>query len=113
MSEENKTSAPATPEPSMAKASTGAPANAPAQELTVQDLGVLKTIIEVAQSRGAFKANELEAVGKTDSKLEAFLTSIQNQQVAKDPNAPAPATAPTTAPAPASEPIDPVTGEVK
>ena len=96
MSEENKTSAPATPEPSMAKASTGAPANAPAQELTVQDLGVLKTIIEVAQSRGAFKANELEAVGKTYSKLEAFLTSIQ-----------------TTAPAPASEPIDPVTGEVK
>ena len=74
-------------------------------------LGVLKTIIEVAQSRGAFKANELEAVGKTYSKLETFLASIQNQQVAKDPNAPAPATAPATAPA--GEPIDPTTGEVK
>ena len=111
MSEENKTAtAPATPEPSMATAPTGAPANAPVQELTVQDLGVLKTIIEVAQSRGAFKANELEAVGKTYSKLESFLASIQNQQVAKDP-AQASATAPATAPA--SEPIDPVTGEVK
>ena len=71
------------------------------------------SIIDVASQRGAFKANELEAVGKTYSKLESFLASIQNQQVAKDPNAPAPATAPTTAPAPASEPIDPVTGEVK
>jgi hypothetical protein len=111
MSEENKTAtAPATPEPSMATAPTGAPAGAPVQELTVQDLGVLKTIIEVAQSRGAFKANELEAVGKTYSKLESFLASIQNQQVAKDP-AQASATAPATAPA--SEPIDPTTGEVK
>ena len=111
MSEENKTAtAPATPEPSMATAPTGAPAGAPVQELTVQDLGVLKTIIEVAQSRGAFKANELEAVGKTYSKLESFLASIQNQQVAKDPDQ-ASATAPATAPA--SEPIDPTTGEVK
>ena len=37
MSEENKTSAPATPEPSMATAPTGAPANAPEQERTVQE----------------------------------------------------------------------------
>jgi|TARA_B100000902_G_C26903790_1_gene713414 uncharacterized protein YigE (DUF2233 family) len=114
MSEDNKTAtAPAKPEPSMATAPTGAPAGTPAQELTVQDLGVLKTIIEVAQSRGAFKANELEAVGKTYSKLEQFLASIQNQQVAKDPNAnaPAPATAPATAPA--GDNADPVTGEVK
>jgi|TARA_B110000444_G_C18798281_1_gene576050 hypothetical protein len=112
MSENNTTAtAPATPEPTMATAPTGATAEAPAQELTVQDLGVLKTIIEVAQTRGAFKANEMEAVGKTYSKLESFLTSIQNQQVAKDPNAQAPATAPATAPV--SEPIDPTTGEVK
>ena len=87
MSEENKTAQAPANEPSMATAPTGAPAGTPVQELTVQDLGVLKTIIEVAQSRGAFKANELEAVGKTYSKLESFLASIQNQQVAKDPNA--------------------------
>jgi|TARA_B100000242_G_scaffold24354_2_gene14772 hypothetical protein len=100
MSDENKTAqAPVTEpaQPTMAAptgdAKTG---QAPqATELTVQDLGVIKTIIEVAQSRGAFKANELEAVGKTFNKLDTFLTSIQNQQVAKQPDAPAPATAPT------------------
>ena len=78
---------------------TGAPADGPAPgnpELTVQDLGVLKTIIEVAQSRGAFKANELEAVGKTYTKLETFLTSIQNQQVAAQGNAPAVPAKPAT-----------------
>ena len=100
MSDENKTAqAPVTEpaQPTMAAptgdAQTG---QAPqATELTVQDLGVIKTIIEVAQSRGAFKANELEAVGKTFNKLDTFLTSIQNQQVANQPDAPAPATAPT------------------
>ena len=77
MSENNTTAtAPATPEPTMATAPTGATAEAPAQELTVQDLGVLKTIIEVAQTRGAFKANEMEAVGKTYSKLESFLIDM-------------------------------------
>jgi|TARA_B110000438_G_scaffold152328_1_gene146323 hypothetical protein len=72
--------------PSTAPGPDGAPAGNP--ELTVQDLGVLKTIIEVAQSRGAFKPNELEAIGKTYTKLETFLTSIQNQQVAAQGDAP-------------------------
>ena len=57
---------------------------------------MLKTVIEVAQSRGAFKANELEAVGKTYTKLETFLTSIQNQQVAAQGNAPATPASPAT-----------------
>jgi len=68
-----------------------------AAELTVQDLGVLKTIIEVAQSRGAFKANELEAVGKTFNKLDVFLTTVQNQQVGESATAPATPAAPATA----------------
>jgi len=73
----------------------GAPATQAGAELTVQDLGVLKTIIEVAQSRGAFKATELEAVGKTFNKLDTFLTTVQNQQVGESANAPAqPAKAP-------------------
>jgi len=50
MSEENKTPQAATP-----------PQGQVSAELTVQDLSVLKTIIEVAQSRGAFKANELSS----------------------------------------------------
>ena len=64
-----------------------------AAELTVQDLGVLKTIIEVAQSRGAFKANELEAVGKTFNKLDAFLQTVQKAEdeakASKEKTAPA------------------------
>lgn len=74
------------PTPSAAPGPDGAPTGNP--ELTVQDLGVLKTIIEVAQSRGAFKPNELEAIGKTYTKLDTFLTSIQNQQVAAQGEAP-------------------------
>lgn len=49
-------------------------------ELTVQDLGVIRSVIDVATQRGAFKANELEAVGKTYNKLDAFLQTIQKAE---------------------------------
>jgi hypothetical protein len=48
-------------------------------ELTIQDLGVIRSIIDVASQRGAFKANELEAVGKTFNKLENFLNTVQKK----------------------------------
>jgi hypothetical protein len=51
-------------------------------ELTVQDLGVIRSIIDVASQRGAFKANELEAVGKTFNKLDTFLQSVQKAEEA-------------------------------
>lgn len=51
-------------------------------ELTVQDLGVLRSIIDVASQRGAFKANELEAVGKTFNKLDNFLQQVQKAEEA-------------------------------
>lgn len=47
-----------------------------APELNVQDLMALKSIIDVASSRGAFRANELEAVGKTYNKLSIFLDNV-------------------------------------
>ena len=53
-------------------------------ELTVQDLNVLKTIIDVASQRGAFKANEMAMVGATYNKLEAFLKIVEQSQ--KDAN---------------------------
>lgn len=54
---------------------------APSQpELTVQDLSALKTIIDVASQRGAFKPNEMVTVGQTYTKLENFLLAIQAQQ---------------------------------
>jgi hypothetical protein len=44
--------------------------------LTVQDLQALKAIIDVASSRGAFKPNEMVAVGQTYTKLEQFLATV-------------------------------------
>jgi hypothetical protein len=45
-------------------------------DLNVSDLSALKSIIDVATQRGAFRAAELEAVGKTYNKLSGFLDSI-------------------------------------
>jgi len=53
-------------------------------ELTVQDLNVIKSIIDVASQRGAFKANEMAMVGATYNKLEAFLKIVEQSQ--KDAN---------------------------
>jgi hypothetical protein len=49
-------------------------------DLNVSDLASLKSIIEVATQRGAFKANELEAVGKTFNKLSTFLEAVTAQK---------------------------------
>ena len=48
-------------------------------ELTVNDLSALKQIIDVASSRGAFKPNEMTVIGNTYTKLESFLTAVQQQ----------------------------------
>jgi len=49
-------------------------------DLTVQDLQALKSIIDVASQRGAFKPNEMMTVGQTYSKLETFLNAVSQQQ---------------------------------
>jgi hypothetical protein len=49
-------------------------------ELTISDLNAMRSIIDIASSRGAFKPNEMVAVGQTYTKLTAFL-----EQVAKQP----------------------------
>lgn len=53
-----------------------------AVELTLQDLTAVKTIIDIATSRGAFKANEMVAVGTVYNKLESFLNAVAAQQSA-------------------------------
>ena len=70
-----------------ASALTGEPIEAPqaeapaGPELTVQDLQALKSIIDVASQRGAFRPNEMMTVGQTYNKLEVFLMAVsQNQQ---------------------------------
>jgi len=45
-------------------------------ELTINDLNALKSIIDVASQRGAFKPNEMMTVGQTYTKLEQFLTAV-------------------------------------
>jgi hypothetical protein len=51
-----------------------------AADLNVSDLAAIKSIIDVATQRGAFRAPELEAVGKTYNKLSNFLDSITKKE---------------------------------
>ena len=90
MAEEvNKTDAPA--EAEVNTEATAAPVSGPvptpeaetaaaAPDLNIRDLNAVKSIIDIATTRGAFKANELEAVGKTYNKLTLFLDHVSKQQ---------------------------------
>ena len=62
-----------------APAPEAAPATPPV-DLNISDLVALKSIVEVASQRGAFKAAELEAVGKTFNKLNTFLESVSKKE---------------------------------
>lgn len=74
--------APAAPAAEQANASAEQ-ANAPAPDLNISDLNTVKSIIDIATQRGAFKANELEAVGKAYNKLSAFLDHVVKQNANK------------------------------
>ena len=52
-------------------------------ELTVNDLAAIKQIIDIASSRGAFRPNEMVAIGTTYSRLETFLNVVAQQQQAQ------------------------------
>lgn len=56
------------------------PATAPQEtadnDLNISDLANMKQIIDIASSRGAFKAAEMEAVGKIYNKLSNFLAQV-------------------------------------
>lgn len=52
---------------------------APAVNLSIGDLANLRQIIDVATKRGAFQASELEVVGNTYNRLNAFLGSVAAQ----------------------------------
>src|SRR6056300_1916791 len=93
-----KTTAPketATAQPQAAQAQAQAPQPDPTA-LTIADLKNLATILDVASTRGAFKANEMAGVGFLYNKLQAFLAKMAPEQ---KPEGTAEATAPTTAPA--------------
>lgn len=68
---------------------SAAPAPSPnetATDLTLQDLVAIKNIIDVASNRGAFRPNEMVAIGTVYAKLEKFLNAIQTQK-GSTPNA--------------------------
>ena len=64
------TTQPATTQP--ATPSQGQPAN----DLTIADLKNIATIIDVASTRGAFRANEMATVGLVYNKLQSFLAKV-------------------------------------
>ena len=78
MSEEVKDQVAAT-QAEAAPAATDAP-TAQGPDLNISDLLAVKNIIEVATSRGAFKAAELEAVGKSFNKLNSFLEAVSKKE---------------------------------
>lgn len=57
-----------------------APEGTSPTELSVNDLAVLKQVIDVASQRGAFRPNEMMTVGSIYNKLETFLGSVQETQ---------------------------------
>ena len=49
------------------------------KEITIADLGLLKNIIDLASTRGAFRAAEMKEVGEVYNKLTAFLEAVVAQ----------------------------------
>ena len=82
----------ATASPQAAQANAQAPQPDPTA-LSIGDLKNLSTILDVASTRGAFKANEMAGVGFLYNKLQAFLAKVAPEQ---KPGSTAGTGAPTT-----------------
>lgn len=48
--------------------------------VTIGDLMVLRSAIDLASTRGAFRANEMSTIGATFDRLTAFLEEFESQQ---------------------------------
>lgn len=73
-------------EQAQTQATQEAPNQAPSAEapqLSIADLQALLNVIDVASSRGAFRANELTNVGGIADKLTKFLQHVADQQKAQ------------------------------
>jgi hypothetical protein len=53
-----------------------------APELTITDLQNVRAVIDIAATRGAFKAAEMAAVGNVFNKLDTFLNAVVPAQTA-------------------------------
>jgi len=52
--------------------------------ITVADLNLLKNIIDLASTRGAFQASEMTQIGTVYDKLTAFLEAVVAQAAAQE-----------------------------
>ena len=88
MTTETKTELPVAPKGTATEAAkTAGTQTAPQQpgtDLSIADLKNLATIIDVASTRGAFRANEMATVGAMYNKLQAFLTKVTPEQKPAD-----------------------------
>jgi hypothetical protein len=66
---------------------TGAEGEQATNDLSINDLNAMKVIIDIASSRGAFKPNEMMAVGQTYTKLTSFLDAVTKQQASQSTGA--------------------------
>lgn len=53
-------------------------------QINVADLALIRNLIEVASSRGAFKADELTTVGQVYDKLNTFLNRLVEEAEAAE-----------------------------
>ncbi len=54
------------------------------QSITVTDLDALRNLIDLACTRGAFRANEVRQVGELHEKLTKFLEAVVAQAQAQE-----------------------------
>jgi len=54
------------------------------KEITSADLGLLKNIIDLASTRGAFRAAEMSEIGAVYDKLTNFLEAVVAQAKAQE-----------------------------
>jgi len=52
--------------------------------ITVADLNLLKNIIDLASTRGAFRAAEMKEIGEVYNKLTTFLEAVVAQATAQE-----------------------------
>jgi len=65
-------------------------------ELNLQDLRGVKTCVEIACQRGAYRAEEMKVIGTIYDKLASFLSAVDAAQAAAVAEAPTPAEATPT-----------------
>ncbi len=58
-------------------------------QITIADLDMIKNIIDLASTRGAFRAAEMKQVGEVYDKLAAFLAAVVAQAQAQEIQEPA------------------------